>query len=294
MILKKVKKEVGATAIEYGILSALIGVATITGLQLTGVKLDNTYCYIATQISKAVGGSGGGCSGSSSRASSSSSSNNSDGSSTDSGNSSKDTSSDASDSSSSSPGPVKYNASQNYSLRDEPSIDYVPSESLDLLNNTVVYGITGITGLYNKYGTPITTPLDLATMFGLQNQYEDYLNATIAFHKSIALNGGNASQESMNAYNTARANLYNAADSYYEKSEYSPQVFVNSPSGVSFSGTDYKTGQNFTTTDTGNDKISDLPNSTGGQFIFTNSTGGQFNIGGQTGFGITFDNPNPQ
>ena len=69
MILKKIKNEVGATAIEYAILSALIGVATITAMQLTGVKLDNTYCYIATQISKAVGGSGGRCSATSSNSS---------------------------------------------------------------------------------------------------------------------------------------------------------------------------------------------------------------------------------
>lgn len=40
MILTRVKNEVGATAIEYTVLSLLIAVATITGLQLTGVKLD--------------------------------------------------------------------------------------------------------------------------------------------------------------------------------------------------------------------------------------------------------------
>lgn len=62
MILTKVKNEVGATAIEYGILSALIAVTTITAMQLTGVKLNKTYCVVASELSKAVGGSGGGCS----------------------------------------------------------------------------------------------------------------------------------------------------------------------------------------------------------------------------------------
>lgn len=33
----------GATAVEYGLIAALIAVATITGMQLTGTSVDELY-----------------------------------------------------------------------------------------------------------------------------------------------------------------------------------------------------------------------------------------------------------
>lgn len=43
----KINKENGATAIEYGILTSLIGVVIIGGLSLSGVKLSQTFCNIS-------------------------------------------------------------------------------------------------------------------------------------------------------------------------------------------------------------------------------------------------------
>ncbi len=65
MILKKVKNEIGATAIEYGLLASLIGVLAVSSMSAIGMNLSNTYCTISTHL----GGSGT-CSGATSGSSS--------------------------------------------------------------------------------------------------------------------------------------------------------------------------------------------------------------------------------
>ncbi|MFT8700604.1 MAG: Flp family type IVb pilin [Acetobacter orientalis] len=77
MILRQVKNEVGATAIEYGLIASLIGVLAVSGMSAVGVNLSNTYCT----VSKYLGGSGE-CSGSTNSNSSGSSSTDSGGSGT--------------------------------------------------------------------------------------------------------------------------------------------------------------------------------------------------------------------
>jgi pilus assembly protein Flp/PilA len=42
--------EDGATAIEYGLIAALIAVAAISAFQLVGTNLSNTFHNIATQL----------------------------------------------------------------------------------------------------------------------------------------------------------------------------------------------------------------------------------------------------
>ena len=59
MILTKVKNEIGATAIEYGLIASLVAVVAVSGMSAVGGNLSNTYCT----ISKHLGGSGT-CSGS--------------------------------------------------------------------------------------------------------------------------------------------------------------------------------------------------------------------------------------
>ena len=54
MILKKVKNEIGATAIEYGLIASLISVLAVGGMSAVGMNLKNTYCT----VSKSLGGSG--------------------------------------------------------------------------------------------------------------------------------------------------------------------------------------------------------------------------------------------
>ena len=44
------KSEDGATAIEYGLIAALIAVAAIVAFQLVGTNLSNTFHGIATQL----------------------------------------------------------------------------------------------------------------------------------------------------------------------------------------------------------------------------------------------------
>jgi pilus assembly protein Flp/PilA len=48
-----VKDESGATAIEYGLIAALLSVAIIATLQLLGGALDTTYNAILTAITSA-------------------------------------------------------------------------------------------------------------------------------------------------------------------------------------------------------------------------------------------------
>ena len=44
------KSESGATAIEYGLIAALIAVAAISALQLVGTNLSSTFHRIATTL----------------------------------------------------------------------------------------------------------------------------------------------------------------------------------------------------------------------------------------------------
>ena len=47
---KLYKNEDGATAIEYGLIAALISVAAIAAFQLVGTNLSSTFHSIATQL----------------------------------------------------------------------------------------------------------------------------------------------------------------------------------------------------------------------------------------------------
>ncbi|MGY6643955.1 MAG: Flp family type IVb pilin [Salinarimonas sp.] len=51
--------ESGATAIEYGLIAALIAVVIIGALQLLGTELTNTFGTVSTAISGAGAGDGG-------------------------------------------------------------------------------------------------------------------------------------------------------------------------------------------------------------------------------------------
>ena len=52
-IRKLVRDEAGPTAIEYGLIAALIAVVTIAGLTTLGTTLNTTYNNIATKVSAA-------------------------------------------------------------------------------------------------------------------------------------------------------------------------------------------------------------------------------------------------
>jgi len=52
--------ESGATAIEYGLIAALIGVVIIGALRIIGTNLNTTFTKIGTELSTANGGGGGG------------------------------------------------------------------------------------------------------------------------------------------------------------------------------------------------------------------------------------------
>jgi pilus assembly protein Flp/PilA len=43
--------EIGVTAIEYGLIGALIAIAIITALTLTGTKLSGLFSYVAGKAS---------------------------------------------------------------------------------------------------------------------------------------------------------------------------------------------------------------------------------------------------
>ena len=47
------KNEAGATAIEYGLIAALIGVAIITAVGLVGTNLNTTFDTVSTKLSSA-------------------------------------------------------------------------------------------------------------------------------------------------------------------------------------------------------------------------------------------------
>jgi len=53
LIRKLLRDEAGPTAIEYGLIAALIAVVTIAGLTTLGTTLNTTYNNIATKVSTA-------------------------------------------------------------------------------------------------------------------------------------------------------------------------------------------------------------------------------------------------
>ena len=56
-IIKKLQKdESGATAIEYGLIAALVSVAAIGALTAMGTSLDTMFQTVSGELDKAVGG----------------------------------------------------------------------------------------------------------------------------------------------------------------------------------------------------------------------------------------------
>lgn len=55
LLTKFVRDESGATAIEYGLIAALVSVAAITALQAMGGSLKTIYNTVATALSGASG-----------------------------------------------------------------------------------------------------------------------------------------------------------------------------------------------------------------------------------------------
>lgn len=53
ILMRFLKDEDGVTAIEYGLIAALIAVVIITAVTLVGNSLENTFNYIGGQVSTA-------------------------------------------------------------------------------------------------------------------------------------------------------------------------------------------------------------------------------------------------
>jgi len=51
--LKLIKNEEGATAIEYGLIAALIAVACIAALQTVGTQLSTTFSHVGSALTTA-------------------------------------------------------------------------------------------------------------------------------------------------------------------------------------------------------------------------------------------------
>lgn len=58
-ILKFLEDESGATAIEYGLIAALVSVAAITALSSMGAELANMFNKVSSELANATGGAGG-------------------------------------------------------------------------------------------------------------------------------------------------------------------------------------------------------------------------------------------
>lgn len=56
-IVAFLKDEAGATAIEYGLLAGLIGIAAIVGMQALGTAIDGNFSTVAGSVTSAGTGS---------------------------------------------------------------------------------------------------------------------------------------------------------------------------------------------------------------------------------------------
>tara|TARA_R110000787_G_scaffold16622_70_gene51975 strand:+ start:4034 stop:4333 length:300 start_codon:yes stop_codon:yes gene_type:complete len=62
--LRKFRKDdSGATAIEYGLIAALVSVAAITALGLMGTSLDNMFTTVSTELTNATNSASSGTTG---------------------------------------------------------------------------------------------------------------------------------------------------------------------------------------------------------------------------------------
>ncbi|MDP6389518.1 MAG: Flp family type IVb pilin [Alphaproteobacteria bacterium] len=59
-IRKYVKNESGATAIEYGLIAALVSVAAVVALQALGTSLNDMFTTVSTTLDSATTSAGGG------------------------------------------------------------------------------------------------------------------------------------------------------------------------------------------------------------------------------------------
>tara|TARA_R110000787_G_scaffold211281_2_gene321007 strand:- start:53265 stop:53450 length:186 start_codon:yes stop_codon:yes gene_type:complete len=57
-IQKFTKDESGATAIEYGLIAALVSVAAIVALKAMGTSLDAMFTSVSTELNQATTGGG--------------------------------------------------------------------------------------------------------------------------------------------------------------------------------------------------------------------------------------------
>lgn len=212
---KKIQQDVGATAIEYGILSALIAVVTILALQATGTNLGTTYCTIANKLSQATGAgaTASGCSATPSPSSPNSSVTNSDGT--------------GSDNSAPESAPGKYNASNSYNANDQ-TMKYLASNLQTLMNSHV----QSMTGIYDANGNELTTPKLLANAIGVSPEHyqmmENLANGTYPDPKAYNLNDSTSASEYNQALEAAQiantANIENDIASYPSASMYIPDL----------------------------------------------------------------------
>ncbi len=56
LIRKFIKDESGATAIEYGLIAALVSVAAVGALQALGTDLSSMFSKVSSYLANAVGG----------------------------------------------------------------------------------------------------------------------------------------------------------------------------------------------------------------------------------------------
>ena len=59
LVARFLKNESGATAIEYGLIAALISVAIIGGATAVGTSVTDVFEAIDTELQSAIGGGGG-------------------------------------------------------------------------------------------------------------------------------------------------------------------------------------------------------------------------------------------
>lgn len=60
IIKRFMKDESGATAIEYGLIAALVSVAAIVALKAMGASLSSMFTNVSTELESAVTGTAGG------------------------------------------------------------------------------------------------------------------------------------------------------------------------------------------------------------------------------------------
>ncbi|MBS0987340.1 Flp family type IVb pilin [Acetobacter okinawensis] len=236
MKINKIKNRIGATAIEYGLLSALVAVVAVTGVSASGSGVSKTLCTVSAKI-----GTASGCSSASALSPADKMAQNS----------------------------VVNNQSLGYYLYENTGASAIDTDPALTNNNSFsVYGkfssLTpdfsklSISGFKDSTGKTISNMSDLANALGVSSEYKAYQDAVSDYRTyegklSAESNSGgiNYQGSDFSTFNSDGQNLENTAGALQKAIESAKGQVLTTGASISFLNTNTNTSSTSNISDFG-------------------------------------------